>query len=145
MTIRSLTLADLDALTALHARCFGAAAWGRDSLRGSLSLPTTLALGVEQEGRLTAFLLIQVVGQENEILTLGTDPAHRRKGLARALIAAAHPRLSGHLFLEVAENNGAARALYESLGMTVYARRKGYYTGSGTHEDALNYRLKLIE
>jgi ribosomal-protein-alanine N-acetyltransferase len=48
------------------------------------------------------------------------------------------------LFIEVARDNDAARALYEALGFTETGVRKGYYArGAGGAEDALLMRLRL--
>ena len=60
-----------------------------------------------------------------EFKCLGQERArhgNRRMGIGRALLAAA---LEGtaHAVLSVAESNGAARALYRSLGFSVSARR----------------------
>jgi ribosomal-protein-alanine N-acetyltransferase len=48
------------------------------------------------------------------------------------------------VFLEVDENNPAARALYAKLGFAEVGRRKGYYRdGEGGESAALVLRLQL--
>jgi ribosomal-protein-alanine N-acetyltransferase len=92
--------------------------------------------------------MIQVAADESEILSIATAPAARRAGLAHALLveAAARAALSQAkaMFLEVAEDNSAALALYRSCGFGVHGRRRGYYIRSGVQPaDALLLRVKL--
>src|SRR5947209_197660 len=89
-------------------------------------------------------VLARVAADEAEILTLAVLPDRRRRGLARALLErtmqAAARRGAGAMFLEVAEANRAARALYEGAGFVEVGRRRGYYRGGG---DALVLRAVI--
>jgi ribosomal protein S18 acetylase RimI-like enzyme len=71
------------------------------------------------------------VADELEILFVATDPRHRRRGVARALlgraIVAARDEGAARLVLEVASGNAAARALYASFGFEEVGVRRGYY------------------
>jgi N-acetylglutamate synthase len=62
------------------------------------------------------------------LTAIEVDPAHRRRGLARALTAAlatqAAARGARHLYLQVEDGNAAARALYHRLG---FADHHGYH------------------
>lgn len=89
-----------------------------------------------------AFALIRTVADEAELLTLATDPDHRRQGLARALLQSVEEKAqatgAATLFLEVSENNAPARALYAAAGYRETARRRAYYQSrSGHRSDAL--------
>jgi ribosomal-protein-alanine N-acetyltransferase len=64
---------------------------------------------------------------EAELLNLAVDPASRRRGVASALLTALEREASGQLFLEVAEPNLPAIALYEHHGWVRNGVRKGYY------------------
>jgi ribosomal protein S18 acetylase RimI-like enzyme len=64
---------------------------------------------------------------EAELLNLAVDPASRRRGVASALLAALEREATGQLFLEVAEPNVPAIALYEHHGWVRNGVRKGYY------------------
>jgi ribosomal-protein-alanine N-acetyltransferase len=90
-----------------------------------------LALGVESVGAIVAFLIAQTVAGETDILTVATDPAERRKGLASqlidALIARAGERGVSRIMLDVAEDNVAARQLYRDHGFVEDGRRPRYY------------------
>ena len=116
-----------EALAHLHASAFTEdRPWSAAEFASLLSLPGTLLLGDAR-----AFLLGRIVLDEAEVLTLATDPAHRRQGLAGLLLAQfeeeARARGAAHAFLEVAEDNAAARALYEGRGYREVGRRPAYY------------------
>ncbi|MEM7496781.1 MAG: GNAT family N-acetyltransferase [Pseudomonadota bacterium] len=92
--------------------------------------------------------VLRFAADEVEVLTLGVIPSSRRTGSGRALLrtAFAVARRSGavSMFLEVAANNDAARALYGSEGFAEVGRRSGYYRRrDGSRVDALVLRLDL--
>ena len=94
------------------------------------------------------FILIRVVADEAEILTLAVRPAARREGLGARLVEAAVVRAAARgaerMFLEVAEDNVAARALYARTGFVEAGRRRGYYArADGSREDALVLSLNF--
>ena len=99
-------------------------------------------------GQLTGLALAQSFGAECEILTLGVVPAHRRAGIGSALLASvikeARCRGARMLFLEVAEDNHAARALYAGYGFVQIRRRANYYRRLTGLVDALVLRLLLV-
>jgi ribosomal-protein-alanine N-acetyltransferase len=104
--------------------------WTATEFQILLGQPTTLLAGDAR-----AFVLGRVILDEAEVLTLATHPAHRRQGLARAALAtflcAAHARGATRAFLDVAEDNLAARALYAGAGFAEIGRRDGYYPALG--------------
>jgi len=69
---------------------------------------------------------------EAELLKIAVIPNWRRRGVGRALVqdifAGASRAGARRLFLEVREQNTAARALYANMGFTETGRRKGYYS-----------------
>jgi len=69
----------------------------------------------------------QSAPDEAELLNLAVEPALRRQGVASALLEALALAATGTVFLEVAEPNGAAIALYEHHGWVRNGVRKGYY------------------
>ncbi len=87
-------------------------------------------------------MLVQVAADEAEILTLAVRPSARRTGVATRLIEKAAARIVAaggrRLFLEVAEDNAAGRALYARLGFEPVGRRPRYYARpDGPAVDAL--------
>lgn len=86
--------------------------------------------------------LVRLVAGEGEIITLGVLPQARACGIATQLvtrtIAYAANKACRRLFLEVAEDNSAARGLYRKSGFRRIGRRKAYYhRDGGTRIDAL--------
>ena len=130
------------ALASLHASAFPAP-WDEAAFADLLG-----QAGVFAEAGDDGFILIRAVADEAEILTLAVRPEARRRGLARRLVEAAAARAAGlgaeRLFLEVADDNAAARALYARCGFVETGRRRGYYPGEdGRRTDALILALNL--
>ena len=79
-----------------------------------------------------------IVDGQVQILKIGTDPAWRRRGIARTLISrvASDARDLGATTcsLEVRASNAGAQAFYESLGMHSIGKRPRYYSD---REDAV--------
>ena len=125
-------LHDADALAALHTACFERP-WSGDAFAKLLRGAGVHALGTSQ-----GFIVIRCVADEAEILSLGVVPAARGAGHGRDLVrAAAHLAASAyqvrHIFLEVAANNHAARALYSGLGFICHGSRPRYYANIDAH------------
>lgn len=133
---------DPASLAALHAEAFDAP-WDAAAFRDLLAQSGVHALA-ETDG----FILIRVVADEAEILTLAVRPFARRQGIAarltRQAAAVALSQGATRLFLEVAEDNVPARALYAALGFEPAGRRRGYYARpDGPAVDALMLMLNL--
>ena len=81
---------------------------------------------------------ISLVADEAEIITVAVSPAHRRQGIARALmehmLRLAEDALAS-VYLEVRASNTPAIELYRSLGFAGTGVRKNYYTSP--REDAV--------
>ena len=129
-------------LAALHAGAFDAPwdAWAFESLLNQAGVH----LAEDPDG----FILMRTVADEAEILTLAVRPEARRRGLGAELVArgvaGAAARGATRVFLEVAEDNDAARALYARAGFTEAGRRPRYYArADGSRRDALLLSLEL--
>ena len=63
-----------------------------------------------------------------------------------AAMESARDRELRHLYLEVAEDNVAARRLYRKMGFMQVGRRRGYYKrAQDMSVDALTLRREIIE
>ena len=123
----------------LHGRAFAGQgrAWSAAEFAGLLASEHVFATADPH-----AIALARVIAGEAELLTLATDPAHRRRGLARACLArteaAAAARQAVQMFLEVAHDNAPALALYRAAGYAESGRRAGYYRRpDGSRADAV--------
>ncbi len=147
LQLRAATQDDFVTLAALHALCF-AESWSARAIGQLLGTPGAFALLAESGGAARGFILIRVAADEAEILSIGVTPGTRRLGSGRRLVGAgaAKARDMGAvtLFLEVARENEAARALYAAAGFSEAGLRRGYYRGPGAEaEDALVLRANL--
>jgi len=100
------------------------------------------------DGEDDGFILVRTILDEAEILTLAVRPSGRRNGMGARLVRAAVHRARSmgaeRLFLEVAEDNVVARALYAGCGFRTTGRRRGYYARpDGVGVDALLLVLNL--
>lgn len=140
---------DLEAIAKLHAACFEEA-WQPHLMRRILSGSGAFGLCARYDSRVAGFVLCRSAAFEGEILSLAVAPKLRRKGVGRALLEAAIEE-AGTLgiesfFLEVAEDNEAARSLYEGSNFSQVGRRRGYYRRRlGPSVDALTLRRQLVE
>ena len=145
--MRLAASADAEALAALHATAFDAP-WREPDIAALLASPGVFALTTADDDGAHGFILVRAVAGEAEILTLAVDPAFRRQGLARALVEATANAALGldaeTLFLEVAEDNPAAIALYVGADFAEVGRRRKYYARpDGVRIDALVMRRDL--
>ncbi len=127
--ITSVGLPHTALLAALHGQCFDEA-WDEPAMIALLAMPGALALLAADAAAPAGFLLGRIAGGEGEILAIGVLPDKRRSGVAAALVGqfiAAAQDAANSLFLEVAADNVAARALYNRLGFVDVGLRRQYY------------------
>lgn len=133
-------------LAAIHAEAFdrpGDTPWSAAAFADLLTQAGVFAVEAPD-----GFILMRVVADEAEILTLAVRPGARRGGQGGRLVGegvlAAAARGATRVFLEVAEDNAAARALYDRAGFVEAGRRPGYYAAAdGGRRDALLLALNL--
>lgn len=140
-----MTLEDLDEVMVIERASFQTP-WSQGAFRYELTQNRVAHCTVIRVGRRVAgYLCLWEIGHEVHITNLAVHPEFRRRGVARALLAAmldgARRRGVELIFLEVRPTNAEAIGLYGSLGFQVIGRRKGYYFDTG--EDALVMEAKL--
>ena len=149
LTIRRCVPTDLEGVAAIERASFSDP-WSFETFSAALSLRHLRFLVAEEcagagEPRLVGYVVALVMADEGEIADIAVSPPMRRRGIARVLLerVAVDAMEVGvrSLYLEVRESNGAARALYESLGFAPVGRRRGYYQHPS--EDALLLRRDL--
>lgn len=122
------------AMAVLHARCFFGAPrpWTEAEFVAFLDDEnTTIAV------RETGFALARIAGPEAELLTIAVDPGARRCGTGRDLVQEIEARCAARrvcdIFLEVAETNRPAIALYTAAGYHQAGQRRNYYRAAGAN------------
>lgn len=145
-------------LASLHKECF-AKAWSKKQIIPMLAMPGAFVLVAERGEKAQGFIMVRAGGGEAEILTICVVPAARGKRLGEHLITASLAHLLAYgepispapenaakvmpLFLEVAQSNQAARALYARMGFEIVGKRPNYYRHEdGRQETALMMKLQ---
>ncbi len=141
---RDITPADIPRILELEPVLFGAESWNRGMYREEFSLPDRAYRGIDAGGRLVAYGGV-LLAETAQVLTIGVDPDHQRRGLGSLLLAdllaIAVAAGAGEVVLEVRATDRGAQRLYERHGFVAIARRRNYYQLIG--EDALVMRLTL--
>ena len=141
------SIAHARVISVLHGACFEET-WSEKSISEVLSMAGTtgLLIGADLETP-QGFILFRVASDEAEIISIGVIPAARKNGLAKMLLRAsirgAVIRDAVKMFFEVAVDNVAARAFYETAGFEVIGKRSGYYDRPSKRVDAIIYSLNI--
>lgn len=145
-SLRPAGLADLDALEALEKRCFALDRLSRRSFRHLLTKAHGLTLVAEQEGRALGYgtVLLHRTTAAARLYSLAVDPAARRQGLGRRLLAALEEKAraagAAEMRLEVRPDNAAAIASYQAAGYRSFGTYEDFYED---HADALRMAKRL--
>ncbi|WP_148614208.1 GNAT family N-acetyltransferase [Nocardioides rubriscoriae] len=145
--IRRATAADADVLAVLEADNLGDDAWSPGLVATGVAgdLPTVAWWVAEVDGTVVAYAAASIVADIAELQRIAVDRGHRRRGLARALLAevGATARAEGadRVLLEVREDNAEALAFYAGQGFVEIDRRRRYYRDGAT---AVVLRLPLL-
>ena len=120
--IRPYRPEDEDEVVALWLRCGLTRPWNdprKDIARKRAIQPELFLVGTI-EARIAATVMAGYEGHRGWINYLGVDPAHRRRGFARTMMAEVEPRLRAmgcpKINLQVRAGNADAMALYTALG-----------------------------
>ncbi len=131
----------------LHARSFDRP-WSVEEIAKLLDNPAVFAL-LSRTAAPDGFAMAWVAAGDAELLTVAVSPESRRRGVGAALVsaaaAAALVRGASSMHLEVAEDNAAARALYDKLGYEEAGRRRGYYATERGFVDAIVMKRMLSD
>jgi len=134
---------DAGQIADIHAESFGKA-WTRSDMEDHITRDLCLGIG---DDPLEGFIIMRIADDQAEILTIATSPERRGNGLAYDLLNESETRLMAKgvtlLFLEVAEDNMAAIALYQKSGFEPIGKRPAYYRRAHGRVAALTFRKTL--
>ena len=141
--IRRLTCEDAAAAACIHSASFDKG-WDENSL--ITHIKSDMCLGVFQPD-LSGFIIMKPAADQAEIITLAVQPDLQGAGLGGVLVEEGCAQLNAAgvsvLFLEVAEDNEAAIALYRKCGFAPMGRRPAYYRRANGRVAALTYRKNI--
>jgi ribosomal-protein-alanine N-acetyltransferase len=136
--IRALTISHLDECWRLDQRCFvDGEAYSRETFEYLLTAPESISFRAATSNGSMAGFVIGLIEPDHtgHITTVGVAPEHRRRHLAKRLMAEVekgfrqrHVRL---VRLEVRSLNIPAQKLYQRLGYAVTQRLPKYYSNGG--------------
>lgn len=122
-------------------------AWSETQVAKLIARETVLVCLNSSNDALLGFVFFSVVLDEAELLNIVVNPNYRQQGWAEKLLLALKQQLKSSgaatLFLEVAEDNTAALALYKKHQFKQIAVRKNYYKQASGHYDAHVLSLSL--
>lgn len=147
ITVAEATAEHAPVLAAMHGECFPEG-WPTGDIARLMAMPGAVSYIASDGDEPAGFLIARRAADEAEIITLGTLPALRRRGIARRLVGRLAEALAAagvrSLLIESAVGNAAALSLYQALGFTCAGTRPGYYRlPGGGREDAKLMRLGL--
>ena len=136
--IRPLTISHLDECWRLDQRCFvDGEAYSRETFEYLLTAPESISFRAATSNGSMAGFVIGLIEPDHtgHITTVGVAPEHRRRHLAKRLMAEVEKgfrqRRVRLVRLEVRSLNIPAQKLYQRLGYAVTQRLPKYYSNGG--------------
>ncbi|MEZ5650596.1 MAG: ribosomal protein S18-alanine N-acetyltransferase [Burkholderiaceae bacterium] len=149
LTLRAMTLADLRQVIPIEREIYESP-WTYGNFRDALQTgyPGWIVHTADRPDPIGYTLTMHVL-DECHLLNLSVARDWQGRGVGRQLlrwlIDQAARRGSIGMFLEVRPSNGAALALYESIGFMRIGLRRDYYPSiGGRREDAIVMRLPIV-
>ena len=136
---------DLDAVMAIEPTIYSHP-WTRGNFSDSLNSGYSAWVLLSNQA-VIGYALLMMVLDEAHLLNLSVAKQYQKQGLGRYLLEhilkVAKQYKASNLFLEVRPSNISAIALYEKLGFSEMAVRRGYYPAHNGREDAVLMGLAL--
>ena len=100
------------------------------NLNDELNRDYSIVLGYEKEGKIVAFLHINLIQDEIDVINIVVAKEYRKQKIATKLLTyIINNYPNKKIILEVNEKNTNAYNLYLKMGFKENNRRKGYYNG----------------
>ena len=145
LSLRPMQIDDLDAIMQIEPTIYSHP-WTRSNFSDSLNSGYS-AWVLEKDDEMIGYALLMMVMDEAHLLNLSIAKPQQKRGLGRYLlehmISNAKQHKAINMFLEVRPSNVSAIALYENMGFSEMAVRRGYYPSEHGREDAVLMGLAL--
>ena len=121
--------------------------WSESSVLDNAHSDNYLIMCAKEDEDLLGYVIYMLLGEEAELLRIAVKEEARNRGIASQLLDIMVGQIADEakevksLFLEVRENNVAARKLYEKTGFGEVGMRKNYY--SNPTENAIIYKMEI--
>jgi len=136
--VRPLTISQLDECWRLDQRCFiDGEAYSRETFDYLLTAPEAVSFRAVTSGGVMVGFVIGLIEPDHtgHVTTVGVSPEHRRRNVAKRLMAEVEEGFRKRdvrlVRLEVRALNSPAQKLYESLGYSITQRLPKYYSNGG--------------
>lgn len=131
MEIRKIRAKDLDKIAYFEKEFFHEDAFSLATLETTIQDEHFMGFVAEEGTEVIGYVFVTFFGDEANLLKIAIDKFYRKKGIAKTLLLKCIEECKelyiSNFFLEVDENNGPARNLYESLGFEKTRIRNNYY------------------
>ena len=145
LSLRPMQTDDLDAVMQIEPTIYSHP-WTRGNFSDSLNSGYS-AWVLEEDSEMIGYALLMLVMDEAHLLNLSIAKPQQKRGLGRYLLEHMLNIAKNHkvtnMFLEVRPSNISAIALYENMGFSEMAVRRGYYPAKDGREDAVLMGLAL--
>lgn len=145
LSLRPMQTSDLDAIMQIEPTIYSHP-WTRGNFSDSLNSGYS-AWVLEDNEHIIGYALLMLVMDEAHLLNLSIAKVYQKQGLGRYLLehmlTIAKSHKAANMFLEVRLSNITAIALYENMGFSEMAVRRGYYPAKEGREDAVLMGLAL--
>ena len=145
LQLRPMQIDDLDMIMQIESTIYNYP-WTRGNFSDSLNSGYS-AWVLEKDDEIIGYALLMMVMDEAHLLNLSIAKPQQKQGLGRYLleqmIITAKQYKAVNMFLEVRPSNVSAIALYENMGFSEMALRRGYYPSEHGREDAVLMGLAL--
>jgi ribosomal-protein-alanine N-acetyltransferase len=137
--VKRASMKDLEVLYRIEQECFNAEAFSKRYIASLLRAPESVSLLARHDGEVVGFVigLVSVYGTTKigHIMTIDVLPKHRRRGVGLKLLSEIEEEFKNIgvrvCFLEVREDNVAAKRLYEKSGYVEVERLEDFYYRGG--------------
>lgn len=139
IVIQQASTADIRTLSKIEHECFRTEAFSRRLIMSLLKTPSSVSLLAKEKEEVAGFVigLVDDYGEMKlgHIVTIDVVPKYRRKGIATKLLQKVEKEFQNSgietSYLEVRDDNVAARKLYQKLGYREVEVLKDYYSRGG--------------